>query len=242
MKNYCPGAKFIRQPAPEIFKCSKCGGEVEIWTDELRGICSNCGMVILKNQEQSCLEWCRMAKECVGEETYNTFMKNRSITLKEALLEELEKYFGEDIKRIIHAREILRYAEEILKTEKGDYHIVIPSAILHDVGIKIAEEKYNSSDGKLQEKEGPPVAEKILLKCGLSKQIIDEICEIIAHHHTPGVLNTKNFYILYDSDMIVNLKEISKKLSSEKISQLIEHIFFTRTGREIAKREILNHQ
>lgn len=242
MKNFCPGAKLIRQPAPEIFKCPGCGEEVEIWTDELRGVCSKCGTVVIKHQEQSCLEWCKMAKECVGEETYNNFMKNRSLTLKEALIEELEKFFGEDRKRIEHAKEVLGFAEEILKMEKGDFHIVIPAAILHDVGIKIAEEKYNSSDGKLQEKEGPPVAEKILLKQGVSKQIIDEVCEIIAHHHTPGVVKTLNFDILYDADMIVNLKEIAENMTDEKINHLIDIVFQTRTGREIARREILKNR
>jgi len=239
MKNFCPGAKLIRQPAPEIFKCPNCGEEVEIWTDELRGKCSKCGTVVIKDQEQSCLEWCKMAKECVGEETYNNFMRNRSITLKEALIEELEQFFGEDKKRIDHARKVLEFAEEILKNEKGDYHIVIPAAILHDVGIKIAEEKYGSSDGKLQEKEGPPVAEKILLKHGVSRQIIDEVCEIIAHHHTPGVVKTLNFSILYDANMIVNLGDIANDLTEEKIDQLIKIVFLTDTGRKIATRELL---
>lgn len=242
MKNFCPGAKLIRQPAPEIFKCPNCGEEVEIWTDELRGRCSKCGTVVIKEQDQSCLEWCKMARECVGEDAYNNFMKNKSLTLKEALMEELERFFGDDRKRIAHAKKVLGFAEEILKTEKGDYHIVIPAAILHDVGIKVAEEKYNSSDGKLQEKEGPPIAEKILLKQGVSKQIIDEVCEIIAHHHTPGMVKTLNFSILYDADMIVNLGDVAENLSEEKINQLIKVVFLTESGRRIARRELLKRK
>lgn len=39
----CPGSKPLRQPAPEIFICSSCGEEVEIWTDEVRRDCSSCG-------------------------------------------------------------------------------------------------------------------------------------------------------------------------------------------------------
>jgi len=38
---------------------------------------------------------------------------------------------------------------------------VIPASILHDVGIKAAEEKHGSSAGHFQELEGPEIARKI---------------------------------------------------------------------------------
>ena len=38
-----PGARFLRQPRPEMFECPDCGEEVEIWSDEIRGTCSACG-------------------------------------------------------------------------------------------------------------------------------------------------------------------------------------------------------
>lgn len=34
------------------------------------------------------------------------------------------------------------------------------TAVLHDVGIKVAEQKYNSSAGHYQQLEGPPVARR----------------------------------------------------------------------------------
>ena len=39
---------------------------------------------------------------------------------------------------------------------------------------------------------------KILLETGLKKEDIAEICEMIAHHHSPGKIDTENFRILQD--------------------------------------------
>jgi len=130
---------------------------------------------------------------------------------------------------------VLEYAEQILKKENGDWHIVIPAAILHDVGIKVAEEKYGSSAGHLQEKEGPPVARKVLLKFGLRLEDIDEICKIIAHHHSPGIITTQNFNILSDSDWLVNFKNEIKIKDKEKRKKIIKKVFLTDTGSKIAQ-------
>ena len=163
-------------------------------------------------------------------------MKQRAVTIKDKLLKELEDYFGSDRKRINHAKNVLQYAEELLKCESGDWNIVIPASILHDVGIKIAEEKYKSSAGNYQEKEGPPVARKILLKIGLKKSDIDDMCDLIAHHHTPGKVNSLNFRILYDADWLVNLKDEVDTLNKEKLTNIIEKVFLTGSGRKLAKK------
>lgn len=232
----CPGSKTIRQPQPEFIKCPFCSEEVEIWTDEIKATCTKCKKVIVRDQGTSCLEWCSYAKECVGDEIYNNFMKNRAVTIKDKLIKELEDYFGKDAKRINHAKKVMGYAEELLKQEKSDWHIVIPASILHDVGIKVAEEKYGSSAGHHQEKEGPAVARGILLKIGLTKKNIDEICEIIAHHHSPGKVNTQNFKVLYDSDWLVNLKDEFDTKDKEKLTKIIDKVFLTASGKELAKK------
>jgi HD superfamily phosphodiesterase len=163
-------------------------------------------------------------------------MQNKAITTKEKLIKELEEYFGKDTKRINHAQKVMDYAEELLKQEEGDWHIVIPASILHDVGIKAAEKKYGSSAGIYQEKEGPEIARKILLKTGLKKEDIDEICEIIAHHHSPGKINTQNFKVLYDADWLVNLKDEVDTKDNSKLNQIIDKIFLTSTGKELAQK------
>ncbi len=66
----CPGASTIRQPVPEFINCSNCGKEVEIWTDELKATCHNCGTKVFRAQQASCIDWCPHAQECVGPEVY----------------------------------------------------------------------------------------------------------------------------------------------------------------------------
>lgn len=74
----CPGSQVFSQPQPEEIKCPYCASEVEIWTDEVRAICSKCKKAVLREQMQSCLDWCRYAKECVGENIYNKYLKNKN--------------------------------------------------------------------------------------------------------------------------------------------------------------------
>lgn len=236
MLSNCPGSQKFKQPQPENIKCSSCGEEIEIWTDEIKAVCPKCKNTIMREQGASCLDWCKYAKECVGENTYNSYIQNKSETLKGRLIKELEDYFGEDIKRINHAKKVMHFAEELLKLENGDWHIVIPASILHDVGIKISEQKYGSSAGHYQEKEGPAIAKKILLKIGVKNKDIDEICEIIRYHHSPGKINTKNFKVLYDADFLVNLKEELGIKDRAKLENIINKAFLTDAGKQIARK------
>lgn len=73
----CPGSQKFRQPSPEMIKCPYCSGEVEIWTDEATAACPKCKNSVYREQGQSCLDWCKYAKECVGEEKYNKYMENK---------------------------------------------------------------------------------------------------------------------------------------------------------------------
>ena len=155
--------------------------------------------------------------------------------IKQILVKELEKYFGKDERRINHAKKVLKYAIELLKKEKADPYIVIPAAILHDVGIKVAEEKYNSSAAKYQEQEGPAVAGKILVDVEYDDENIYEICAIIAHHHTPGKNESSSFKVVYDADWIVNLRDEVDTADKEKLAKAIEKIFLTESGKALAK-------
>jgi HD superfamily phosphodiesterase/DNA-directed RNA polymerase subunit RPC12/RpoP len=232
---FCPGSKTIRQPHPEYIKCSQCGEEVEIWTDEFQAKCPKCKNVVMREAGVSCFDWCKYAEKCAGTEIYSKYLRNKALNLKQKLLIELENYFGDDKKRINHAKKVLGFAEELLKKEKADAHIVITAAILHDVGIKKAEEKYGTSSGSLQEKEGPGIAREILAKFSLIKEDVDQICEIIAHHHSPGKINSQNFKVLYDADWLVNLKDEVDTKDKDKLEKIIDRIFLTKTGKKMAK-------
>ena len=77
MFDKCPGAIGIRTPTIIIKNCPECGKEVETLSSEMQTRCSNCGFTIY-NDLESCVQWCKYAKECVGEEAYNKLKKEGS--------------------------------------------------------------------------------------------------------------------------------------------------------------------
>ena len=163
---FCPGAKILRQPQPEIFDCPSCGEEVEIWTDEIRGVCSSCGRAVFRDGFMSCLEWCKFAQDCVGEDAYDRYMKNRAVGLRRRLLEAMQKHWDRDPDRLRQSEAVLSWSQEILKEEKADWHIVIPASILQNV------------DGGT-DSGGLKAAKEILARSGLMRKDIEKICRII---------------------------------------------------------------
>ena len=76
-KSFCPGSLGIREPKPEYQDCPRCGYEAEIWSDEVKRHCPQCGGLIVKGQQASCIDWCQHARLCVGEDTYARVMTER---------------------------------------------------------------------------------------------------------------------------------------------------------------------
>ncbi len=243
----CPGID-TRYLKVEEQKCPNCGYIVEIFSNEIKVLCPKCKTEIYRQEIPSCIDWCKYAEQCVGKEKYEQLVNRKKKTdtqldFKEKVLSEMINYFGNDTKRISHAMKVTYYAEKILSSEpKADRRVVILSAILHDIGIKECERKYNSTDGQLQEKEGPPIARKILEKVGIKQEIIDEVCKIIASHHSPGEVDTLNFKILWDADWLVNIESEFDLTDKEKLKKFIDKNFLTSAGKQIAKEKYLQNK
>ena len=54
--------------------CPRCGHPVEIFSIDTEMACENCGFVIY-NDSLNCVQWCRYARKCVGDEMYGHLMK-----------------------------------------------------------------------------------------------------------------------------------------------------------------------
>ena len=79
------------------------------------------------------------------------------------LLMKMISYNSGDPKRIQHLIKVHSFARLIGLSEnlESDTQFILEAAaIVHDIGIKPAEEKYGYCNGKLQEQEGPEPAEK----------------------------------------------------------------------------------
>ncbi len=155
--------------------------------------------------------------------------------LKKKIIKKMITYFDFNNDHINHAYRVLDYAEEISEIEKGEPDIVFISAILHDIGIPNCQKKYKSSDGKLQEIEGPPVAREILESLDINEEKIKEVIEIIGCHHSPGQVESINFKILWDADCLVNLPDIYDVKDKSKLTEIINKTFMTTSGLEKAR-------
>lgn len=147
----------------------------------------------------------------------------------------MEEYFGDDRRRIDHAQRVTAYACTLMESEPANPDLVVATALLHDIGIREAERKYGSSAGNLQEMEGPPVAREILTALGYEEAFIEEVCRIIASHHSPGEVDSDNFRIIWDADWLVNLGDECDLSVKERVAKIIDKTFMTKTGRGIAR-------
>ena len=145
-------------------------------------------------------------------------------------------YYAGDPKRIQHFTKVHSYAKLIGEREQlspEELYILEAAAYTHDIGIKPAEEKYGSSEGKLQEQEGPEVACEMLTRLGFAKDVIERVCYLIGHHHTYTGIEGRDYQILVEADFLVNMYEDG--LAKESVKTAYDNIFRTEAGRLICR-------
>lgn len=157
------------------------------------------------------------------------------------LISEMIAYYAGDPKRIQHFLKVYSFAKLIGETEQLDaatLETLETAAIVHDIGIKISEEKYHSSAGKYQELEGPAIAEKLLKKLKYDPERIKRICWLIGHHHTYNNIQEIDHQILVEADFLVNIYEDG--LSEISVQTIDEKVFKTKTGKWLIRTIFLN--
>jgi len=129
------------------------------------------------------------------------------------------EYNAPDAKRINHALKVFSFALHICESEKRDKKtkdIICLAAILHDIGIHKAEEKYKSSAGKYQEELGPGVAKELLNGKDIPEEIKERVFYLIANHHSYQKAEKDiALQILIEADFLTNAFEDA--LSKEAI-------------------------
>ncbi|MFH1719903.1 MAG: HD domain-containing protein [Planctomycetota bacterium] len=235
----CPGQDQRYWKPEDIFEapCTGCGQSIEFFKDEPKLKCRKCGQVVANPKiDLGCAEWCQYAEQCLG-----ISAAKRTGVMREKLIEEMKKVFGDDQKRIEHALAVLNYADRIQAVEGGDPLVVRAAAVLHDIGIQEAERKYGSTAGKYQEIEGPPIAKEILSKYDLAPEVVEHVCKIVANHHSAKDIDTTEFRIVWDADWLVNIPADLPDAGKEKLHDIIEKTFKTHEGRKTAERLFLEN-
>ncbi|WP_296829076.1 HD domain-containing protein [uncultured Megasphaera sp.] len=154
----------------------------------------------------------------------------------EQVIQKAIAYDEGDARRIHHFLKVYAYADTIGRLEglsEDEQSILQTAAVLHDIGIHKAEEKYGSSSGHFQEIEGPAPARAILEELGAPAHFIDRVTFLIAHHHTYSGVDGADYQILLEADFLVNAYE--DQLKPEAIQTFKEKVFRTKAGLELLK-------
>jgi HD superfamily phosphohydrolase YqeK len=239
----CPGqdSRFWKPEAIFEEKCPKCGHTVEFFKDDTARKCEECDHRFTNpKMDFGCASYCQYAEQCIGTLPPEAVAQRENL-LKDRIAVEMKRYFRTDFKRIGHAMRVARHADRIGKSEKGNLAVILAASYLHDIGIPEAERKHASAAPQYQEEEGPPIARSIMIKLGVKEELIDDVCDIIGHHHHPRNEETVNFKVVYDADFITCLEEKHKEkpMEPDRLIRIFKKSLLTASGLQTAKEVLL---
>lgn len=70
--------------------CPQCGNIIEIFSIDTEVACDNCGFVAY-NDTLTCVQWCKYARKCVGDELYERMMEIAALQKRKAAEEQQKK-------------------------------------------------------------------------------------------------------------------------------------------------------
>ncbi len=156
--------------------------------------------------------------------------------LLEPLMDAMVEFDAGDPKRIQHFVKVHAFTRRIAIGEGADPATLLTAetaSLVHDIGIKPAEQKYGSCSGKLQEQEGPAPARQMLQQLGFAPCVIDRVCYLVGHHHTYTSIDGLDYQALVEADFMVNLYEDG--VSQHAVEHALEHVFRTQTGTRLCR-------
>lgn len=102
------------------------------------------------------------------------------------------------------------------------------AALVHDIACPLCREKYGSTAGPYQEREGAVLARSFLAECGVPQDVVDRVCHLVSRHHTFEGVEGEDWRILLEADFIVNAEE--SNYSEEQIRRFRDRVFKTASG------------
>jgi len=138
--------------------------------------------------------------------------------------------------RINHFLRVYGYAKTIANIEQVDAKTMLTLetvTLMHDIGIKISLQKYNSSAWNYQQSEGPAEARAILIQLDCPDELRERVEWLIAHHHETENVQEIDYQILLEADYCVNA--IDRKTPAEDVLTGAGKFFKTAGGWSILK-------
>lgn len=155
----------------------------------------------------------------------------------DALEHAIIEFDAGDAKRIQHFIKVRDLARLIARGEGADPATLFTleaAALVHDIGIHPAEERYGYQNGKLQEEMGPAPAREMLERLGFEPEVVDRACYLVGHHHTYSDIDGLDYQALVEADFLVNLFE--DEASEHAVKTAYDRIFATDTGRALCRQ------
>jgi len=215
----CPGQDRAYWKADAVFEvpCPQCGASVEFFKDESSGRCRSCGHRFLNpGADFGCAQWCSLAKECVG------FAPNRGPAadategaLAARLIQAIREESDGESARVARAVTVFRFAKELVVQEGGDPRVVLAAALLLESAAK---------------------ARGILLGIGMDEPTIERVCQIVEHSRMGRELETIEFKVVWDSDLLARLASGEPDRGQEAPERAVEPRLKTEAGRAMARR------
>ena len=150
------------------------------------------------------------------------------------ILEKMIAFSEGNIHDIDHLIRVWTYAKTIGELEglAPKKQVVLEiAAITHDIACPLCREKYGSTNGKYQEREGEPMVRTFLADTDMSAEQIDRIAWLVAHHHTFSDIDGLDYQILVEADYIANASE--NGYSRENVTNFMAKIMRTESGKRI---------
>ena len=235
MAKLCPGQDTRFWKPEDIFEldCGACGHTIEFFKDDVYRRCSDCGKRVENPKfNLGCARWCEHAKDCLGYDPKQTEIEGgEGESLVDRLVERLKGELSTDPGRFRRAVAALEYAREILRQEPGDPRIVLLASLLHEIGV--ADRSRREGDA-----EEAPFARRILEGAGVHWSVVDRVCRLVGCEHGADGLDTPEAKAAWDADSMAGMFGGEDHPDEPALASLIEKRFKTRTGREIALREL----
>ena len=140
-------------------------------------------------------------------------------------------YLKGNLHEVEHLLKVYGYAKAIGELEGLDartQEILEIAAVVHDIGIPKAIEKYGSDAGPYQEELGPSEARRLLADIGCDEKLIERVCTLVGRHHTYTDVDGLDCRILLEADYLVNAS--FNQHSEKAILAARESFFRTEAG------------
>ena len=180
----CPGSMAFAQPKIELVRCPHCGDDAEVWTDEAEGKCRKCGKPVCRTATQSCIDWCKYARECLGDEGHKKYQDMKTRLRKETLLQAAAKHLVDESQRkSTQAR--VEAAEQLLRHEPtADPNVVLAAAALLDIAEPDGSETASAAAG-------------ILHELGYPEGFVKEVTGILSYLRKGQNLDSVNYRVVH---------------------------------------------